>query len=194
MRKSLLIGACVMTLVGCQSEPKSTTAGTAMTTAVMPTTAPAVAASVPATQPKMVARFGEAQRLTDADAVPVEKVLASPGDYKGKYVRVTGIVSAVCPTKGCWLRVAPEPGSGHGDIFVKFVDPPEGRLIPMEAVGHDVTVEGIIRNGAMSEAQARHLKMDAGASQEEIDKIVGPQKQVMIGKPAVTIEGVTAPG
>jgi hypothetical protein len=151
------------------------------------------ASSQPKLVAKLSAKFGADQKLTDADAVPVEKVLASPDDYAGKYVRLTGIISAVCPTKGCWLRVAPEPGAGEGNVFVKFMDPPEGRLIPMEAVGHDVTVEGVLKNATISEAQARHLKMDAGASQEEIDKIVGPQKQMMIAGPGVVIEGVPQP-
>jgi hypothetical protein len=131
--------------------------------------------------------------MRDADAVGVEKVLANPEDFANKYVRMTGIVSAVCPAKGCWLRMTPEPGAGDGDVFVKFADPPEGRLVPMEAVGHDVVVEGVVKNGYMSQAQARHLKLDAGAPQEEIDKIVGPQKQVMVAQPAVTIDGVSAP-
>jgi hypothetical protein len=150
-------------------------------------------AVVPATQPKLIAKFGADQKLTDADTIPVQKVLAAPDDYAGKYVRLTGIVSAVCPTKGCRLRVAPEPGAGQGNVFVKFVDPPEGRLIPMEAVGHDVTVEGVLKNGTISEAQAKHLKLDAGATQEEVDKITGPQKQMMIARPAVVIEGVPQP-
>ena len=45
----------------------------------------------------------------------------------------------------------------------------------------------------MSEAQARHLAQDAGASEAEINKIVGPQPQLRISGPAVTIDGVQKP-
>src|SRR5438105_1173301 len=51
--------------------------------------------------PKTVAVFGGQQKLSAVDAVPASAVLASPDQYKNKYVRVTGTVSAVCPKKGC---------------------------------------------------------------------------------------------
>jgi hypothetical protein len=154
-------------------------------------TAPAPAAQQQKAEPKVVATYGPAQKLSAADEVPVSKVLASPEQYKDKYVRLTGKVSGVCPKRGCWIRVAGDANAQAGnDVFVKFRDPPEGRLIPMEAQGHDVTVEGTIKMGMMSEAMARHFKEDAGAPQEEIDKIVGPQKQIVIAGPAVAIEGI----
>jgi hypothetical protein len=188
---------CLSVFVGCKSSDKSSSSSSstgkpdsALLPATQPTAQAAASHQTPATQP-VAAHFGGAQKLSDADAVPVEKVLASPANYSNKYVRLTGLVGAVCPAKGCWLRVVPEPGTvATGDVFVKFPDPPEGRLVPMEAVGHDVTVEGVIRNGQISEAQAKHLRQDAGASQAELDKIVGPQQQVMVIAPAVTIEGV----
>jgi hypothetical protein len=136
--------------------------------------------------------YGGTQKLTDAQAVPASKVLANASDYDKKYVRLVGKVSSVCEKKGCWLRVVSEQpnATADNDIFIKFQDPPEGRLIPMEAIGKKVVVEGTFKIGQMSEAQARHFKEDSGASQEELAKIVGPQKQFTIAGPVVAIEGV----
>src|SRR2546421_8645483 len=141
-----------------------------------------------------VAHFGADMKLAEKDAVPAAKVFASPADYRDKYVRVTGTVTDVCSKRGCWLRVAGNGAkSGAENIFIKFRDPPAGRLIPMDAVGKNVTVEGMLKQGMMSEAAARHFKQDAGAPPEEIERIVGPQKQWVITAPAVAIEGVQAP-
>jgi hypothetical protein len=62
--------------------------------------------------------------------------------------------------------------------------------IPLEAVGKETVIEGTIKNGKLSQAAARHFKQDAGASAEEIEKIQGPQQQLMLAQPAVAIEGV----
>ena len=155
-------------------------------------------AAAPATQPvkpaKTFAKFGGEQKLSDAEAVPVSAVLAAPDQYNGKYVRLTGVVSSVCPKKGCWMRVTPQGAKpGDGNVFIKFPDPPEGMYIPLEAVGHEAVIEGTIKNGQMSQAAARHFLQDAGAKQDQIEKVVGPQKQVMLGQPAVAIEGVKNP-
>src|SRR5437867_8897707 len=51
------------------------------------------------------ASFGTPMKLSDADAVPVQKLLADPSGYDGKYVRVSGTVNNVCAKKGCWLTL-----------------------------------------------------------------------------------------
>ena len=158
-----------------------------------PTTKPAAAmtAAAAALAPKQeVATYGAPLKLSDAEAVPASKVLANPDQYANQYVRVTGTVTDVCEKKGCWLRVASADAPKGPDIFIKFKDPAEGRIVPMEAVGKTVTVEGTLKVGQLSERAARHFKEDAGAPQAEIDKIVGPQKQLMLAGPAVAIEGV----
>lgn len=137
------------------------------------------------------ATFGEPLKLTDADAVPVAKVLADPAAYNGRFIRVTGNVAEVCKPKGCWMRMAET--SGGEALFVKFTCPIEGRLIPLEAVGHKAIAEGTLEVTEISEAQARHLAEDAGKSPDQIAKIVGPQKQIRFKSPAAMVLGI-APG
>jgi hypothetical protein len=198
MRSSLnyLIALLAAVAFGCQSSSSPSTSshashegevcempGEGTATAAAPTSKPA-APVVP------VAKFGAEPKLSDADVVPAASVLAAPESYDGKYVRLKGVVSSVCVKKGCWLRVTPEGGTKASNVFVKFKDPPEGRLIPMAAVGHEVTVEGTVKNATISQAAARHFLQDAGVSQDDIEKVVGPQKQLMVAGPSVQIEGV----
>ena len=197
MRKAMwMMCLSAAAFVGCQSNnTKTADAGHEPAVCDMPGQGAPSKAVVKAAP---VAVFGGEQKLTDADTVPVSKVIDTPADYKNKYVRMTGKVSSVCEKKGCWLRVVPDQTAAgeapKGDVFIKFKDPPAGRLVPLEAVGHKVTVEGTLKQGMMSEAQARHFKEDAGAPKEEIEKIVGPQPQLVLTTPVVAIEGVERPG
>src|SRR4051812_4129957 len=150
-----------------------------------PTTAPTTAPS------GTRAAFGAPMKLTDDKAVPVETLLADPAKFDGKYVRITGTVNDVCPKKGCWLTLHDQ--KTNEDLFVKFPDPEEGRLIPMNATGKPAVIEGTVKVKEISESMARHYKEDKGAPREEIEKIKGPQKQVSITNGSAEVEGVQGP-
>ena len=134
------------------------------------------------------AGFGDPLTIRPGEAVPVAKVFAAPDEFAGRRLLVSGRVDSVCAKKGCWLRLTDEPGTET--VFVKFTCPVEGRLIPMEAVGHQALVEGVLSVEEISQEDARHYQEDAGASPEEIAKIVGPQKQLSISAPAARIKGL----
>jgi len=135
------------------------------------------------------ADYGDPLKLNPLSTVSAAKVLASPSQYDGQFLRVSGRVDSVCAARGCWMRLV---GAGPADtIFVKFTCPVEGRLIPMEAVGHDAIVEGTVKVAEIPESEARHYQEDAGASPAEVAKIVGPQKQVSLQSPAARIMGLT---
>jgi len=133
--------------------------------------------------------YGEALKMDDKDSITAATVLADPAAYAKKDVRVKGKVAAVCEKKGCWFTVT---GGGKTEqvILLKFQDPPEGRLVPMEAIGHDAVIEGTLVVGKISEAFARDLASDQGKSDEEIQKIKGPQPVVTLKNPAVKIIGI----
>ena len=127
------LAACVIALVGlsgCASQSDKSTAA-------------ACCDPTKSTTPVKYASFGTPMKLSDADAVPVQKLLAEPTAYDGKYVRVSGIVKNVCPKKGCWLTLHDE--KTNQNLFVKFPDPEQGRLIPMDAVGKPAIVEGTVK-------------------------------------------------
>ena len=132
--------------------------------------------------------FGDSLTIPPGEAVPVARVLEHPDEFAGRRLLVSGRVDSVCAKKGCWLRLTDEPGAET--VFVKFTCPVGGRLIPMEAVGHQALVEGVLAVEEISQEDARHYQEDAGASAEEIAKIVGPQKQLSISAPAARIKGL----
>ncbi len=150
--------------------------------------------ATPATQPvattqpaETMTTFGQpAADAADAPVVPVQTLLAEVDKYEGRFVRITGAVAEVCPKKGCWLKL----GGAEEALFVKFTCPIDGRLIPTEAIGKTAIIEGTVKVKQISEAEARHYKEDAGASLEEIARIVGPQKQITVAAPAARIAGL----
>lgn len=132
--------------------------------------------------------FGEPLSLKAKDTVSLGDVLKDMDHYDGKTVCVSGTVAAVCEAKGCWLEMTAKHQPQR--VFVKFTCPVEGRLIPMEAIGHPVVVEGTIKTHEVSQAEARHMAEDGGATAQDIARIVGPQKRLQIFSPAARIYGI----
>jgi hypothetical protein len=193
----MTVATAALTLAGCSSSKHAhDEAGCCASEEVALAPLPGAAAdsAKPPTPPPPVAHFGAEMKQNDGEAVPAAKVIASPAEYGDQYVRLTGTVTDVCSKKGCWLRIAADGApAGAENIFIKFSDPPAGTLIPMQAIGKKVTAEGTLKQGMMSEAAVRHFKEDAGAPREEIEKIVGPQKQLVLSGAAVAIEGLEKP-
>lgn len=81
--------------------------------------------------------YGEG--VTLAKAVAIEALLANPEDYAGQKVRVDGVVTGVCKTRGCWMQVS-DPDTGNS-IKVKVED---GVIVfPYTAMGHEASAEGV---------------------------------------------------
>ena len=129
--------------------------------------------------------YGEPMKISDREAIPVATVIESPERYTDKTILVSGIVSEVCAHKGCWIRLAEKVGGKS--VFVKFVCPVEGRLIPLDSVGQETLVEGTLVVETLSQDEARHYAEDAGKSAEEVAKIVGPQTHLRMKSPAARV-------
>ncbi|GIK15075.1 MAG: hypothetical protein BroJett003_00390 [Planctomycetota bacterium] len=134
------------------------------------------------------AEFGDP--LQDADEKPVAatEILAHPDAYADRTVLVSGRVENVCRMKGCWMTLAGR--NADEKLMIRFTCPIEGRLIPVEAVGRKAVVRGQILVEEISQPQARHIAEDAGKSAEEVEKIVGPQKQIRVASPSARIFGL----
>lgn len=153
-----------------------------------------IALAEPTTQPSSAKSYGEPMKIADTQMIEVAKLLADPDAYAGKDVKVSGVVSDVCKNMGCWARLKPagdEAKSGK-NVFVKFTcgggDGPDGKLLPESVVGKTMVVEGRLKVSEISEETARHYAEDGGASEEEIAKIKGPQKEIRIASPAARVE------
>ena len=130
--------------------------------------------------------FGEPVSA-DLPAADVAEVLAQPAAFAGRDVQLKGTIAEVCAKKGCWLRIA-DPSGGAETVFVKFTCPIDGeRLIPADAAGKPVVVQGQVVVEEMSQEQARHYAEDAGKTPAEVAAIVGPQKTISVMSPSAKV-------
>ncbi|MCK0158501.1 DUF4920 domain-containing protein [Cellulophaga sp. F20128] len=85
--------------------------------------------------------------------------------------KFTGKVLAVCPSKGCWMRL--DLGNGE-EAMVKFKD--YGFFVPKDIAGKEVVVNGLAFVEEMTVDEQQHYAEDAGKSKEEIAQITLPKK------------------
>src|SRR5690242_2123568 len=64
--------------------------------------------------------YGEG--VKEPTAVKVADLLANPDNWVGKKVRVEGVVTDVCPHRGCWLKLAAEKAKESETITLKVKD------------------------------------------------------------------------
>jgi len=79
--------------------------------------------------------------LTATETLAIADVLARGEELEGKRVRVEGLVTDVCATRGCWFQMA---GEGEGEqITFKVVD---GVMVfPMSMKGKYAVAEGTVQ-------------------------------------------------
>ena len=84
---------------------------------------------------------------------------------------IKATVTEVCQVKGCWMKLK----DGDHEIRVTFKD--YGFFVPSSLAGKEVIIQGVLKEEVISEADRRHYAQDAGASEEEIEKIKGDAKE-----------------
>lgn len=108
----------------------------------------------------------------------VEKVEAE-GSFEGK---IMGEIQDVCTSKGCWLTMELPDGES---IRVTFKD--YGFFVPTNSQGFPIVLEGIAVFTETDVETLRHYAKDQGKSQEEIDAIVSPKKEITFEATGVAI-------
>lgn len=86
-------------------------------------------------------------------------------------VKFESKINSVCKVKGCWMNL--DLGDGK-EIFVKFKD--YAFFVPKNANGSEAIVSGKAFINVETVSEQKHYAEDAGASKEEIEKIVSPKK------------------
>lgn len=108
--------------------------------------------------------FGEEGALSVAE-LPDEL-----GDKDSMKVKLKGEVTAACPKKGCWMKVA----DGESDtVMVRFRD--YSFFVPKSSAGSDAVVEGKAFYDTVSVKELKHYAKDAGKSEKEIAAIEEPR-------------------
>jgi hypothetical protein len=90
------------------------------------------------------------KNITLKEKVKISQILENPEKYTGKKVLIEGIVTDVCPKRGCWLEIASD--KEFEKIKVKVTD---GEIIfPMEERGKTALVEGEVYEIKMTHEEA----------------------------------------
>ena len=92
----------------------------------------------------------------------VDELLLSASESLGKKLLVDGIITEVCPMRGCWLQI--KDYNSDSIIRIKVTD---GEIVfPLSAKGKNVIAEGIFTKLELSEKQAKnwkhHLALEKG--------------------------------
>jgi len=105
--------------------------------------------------------------VKDAEAVAIAALLKDPDAYKGKKVRVEGMVTDVCPKRGCWFEMA---GSEAGQKL-RFKVQDGVMVFPMDAKGQHAVAEGVVAVRALSMEESKEY---AAYQAEEMGKEFDP--------------------
>ncbi len=118
--------------------------------------------------------------VSAAVAVKLADLLAHPDQFVGKSLKVEGIVTDVCPMKGCWIRLAETAG---GARTVQFKVPDGEMVFPATVRGKSAVVEGKLRRAELTREQAiEHQKHLAEEKGEPFDpaSVTGPMTLYII--------------
>jgi hypothetical protein len=99
----------------------------------------------------------------------------------GGRVKVEAEVAQVCAVKGCWMVLT------DGALAIRTTFKDYGFFVPRDLPGRVVVAEGVLSQTVTPEAEARHYAEDAGATPEEIARIVGDQKGWSLVAESVTV-------
>lgn len=94
-------------------------------------------------------------------------------DKKADNVTVKGVVTDVCPKKGCWVTLKTVDGSS---FFVKMKD--YAFFVPTALKGKNVILEGNAEKEITSVKELKHYAKDVKKSQAEIDAIMVPKEEI----------------
>lgn len=136
MRRALLSLVLLGSLVACDKGPPKSSESSSASAATAPAVATAAVATAP-TAPKGET-FGAGVKLTTSTSI--DSILAEPKKFAGQTVRVEGMITDVCPKRGCWFEMAgTKPGQ---KLRFKVTD---GEMVfPADAKGKQAVAEGVV--------------------------------------------------
>lgn len=124
-------------------------------------------------------KFGA--EINDAGAMPLAQ-FASAFSSDSANVKLSGVATAVCKKKGCWMNIAVD-----GDQTMKVTFKDYGFFVPKDIEGKSVVFEGVATRQVTDVATLKHYAEDAGKSQEEIDAITEPKEELVFEATGVLI-------
>ncbi len=118
--------------------------------------APIETSKQPAVQAQSQAKETFGAPLSDLRETPLSDVLASPDQYAGKTVRVSGNARRVCQRKGCWMELATSSDAAAPACRVNFKN--YGFFVPTDSAGAAAVLEGEVKLKKVRPSRVRHLE------------------------------------
>lgn len=89
-----------------------------------------------------------------SDAVPVQQVAASPSDFLGEPVKVTGTIAQVCQGTGCWMTLQVSDAQLVRIVMPRDEDNQYLFTLAKDISGRRAIVEGILDESTLAEFEA----------------------------------------
>lgn len=150
-----------------------TTLSLLLSLATVASSSTALVAQPPKT-PQTEGAYG-APVAAEGETLAVASALDRATELNGKTVRLSGLVTAACQAKGCWMALA--AGDGR-EMRVTFRD--YGFFVPKDLPGATVIAEGTLEVREVSVEEQRHLASDAGRPKAEIEAILSPKTETAL--------------
>jgi hypothetical protein len=122
------------------------------------------------------AAIAESDAISLSDLVPV---VEDKGTFEGKII---GEIKEVCTKKGCWLTMDLPSGESMRVTFKDY-----GFFVPTNSQGFPIVLEGVATFTETDVETLKHFAEDQGKSQEEIDAIIAPKKEITFEATGVVI-------
>ena len=126
--------------------------------------------------------YGE--KISPDGAINSEALLSEMLESDSISTKLAANIEATCKMKGCWMDVAMADGSTMKVTFKDY-----GFFVPKEGVeGKEAIIEGYAKAVETDVETLKHYAKDAGKSQEEIDQITEPKKEIAFVATGVIIK------
>lgn len=123
----------------------------------------------------------------ELEPTPIAKIVAAPESFEGREVAVRGIVTGVCPMKGCWMELEQDGAR----MRVKVED--DVIVFPGDAEGRTAVAQGKVELLDMDRpayvAWRRHRAVELGQAFDEGDIGDGPFRVVQLAGLGAEISG-----
>ena len=111
----------------------------------------------------------------ESKVITFQELFELPKNYIGKEVALEGMITEVCPMRGCWLEI--EDTINHEKIRVKVTD---GEIVfPFSAKGKSLIAEGKFSKLILTEQKAKnwkaHLMLERGIKIDTSEIILNDQ-------------------
>ena len=112
------------------------------------TLAAALLAALVAAPAAAATKYGKG--VSEAAPVKLSELMAKPDAYVGKVVKVEGLITEVCPKRGCWINVA-----GDAEFQTIRIKVEDGVIVfPLTDKGKKVVAEGKFQKTELTKEQA----------------------------------------